>query len=163
VTPAVAIGGVVGGPGTLAGDVHERAIDAPKSDVALIRCTVLGPARVHRLNADGCVLRGEFRAADAQHGCVRFSGWTTGSALPRKFESVELAADARPFASTDFGRPDYAVLSPAADPALREGGEGGTEMGALASAAWPLKRRGLLAKFAEYMPVGLVPVVVDVT
>lgn len=143
--------------------VRETVIDLPKADVRLTRCTAIGPGHVHRVTADGCILNGDFDAADVQTGCVRFTGWTTGSALPRKFESAEVPAGAVPFASVDFGRPDYGVLSATADERLRAGGEGGAEMGAFASALWPLKRRGLLAKFAEYLPIGLVPVVIDVT
>jgi hypothetical protein len=140
-----------------------NAISLPQADLALTRCTILGNTEVRVIDASECLLVGQATAADVQQGCVRFSGWTTGSSLPRKFESAELSVGALLFSSVDFGSPSYCVLTEAARQEVREGGEGGREMGAFAGADWPLKKRGLLAKFEEFLPIGLVPVLIDVT
>lgn len=140
-----------------------QAINLPDADTSLTRCTVLGTVTVHRIDVSECLLLGHATAADTQRGCVRFSGWTTGSELPRKFESIALLAQSQLFTATEFGDPRYCVLTDAAPEAVRTGGDGGREMGAFASVNWPLKKRGLLAKFEEFLPVGLVPVVIDVT
>lgn len=140
-----------------------QSIYLPGTDVCLTRCTVLGSTMMRTIDASECLLLNSAFVEDRQRGCVRFTGWTTDSDLPRKFESVELPVDSKLFASTDFGDPNYCVLTAAAPIEVREGGEGGREMGAHAGAGWPLKKRGLLAKFEEFLPVGLVPVVIDVT
>lgn len=153
-----AFGAVLGGVVAATG-----AIALPDADASLTRCTVLGPVTVHRIDVSECLLLGHATAADTQRGCVRFSGWTTGSELPQKFESIALPAKSQLFTATEFGDPRYCVLTDAAPEAVRTGGEGGREMGAFAGVNWPLKKRGLLAKFEEFLPVGLVPVVIDVT
>ena len=76
------------------------------------------------------------------------------------------------FRSRDFGDPHYARLRETVDAAILGGADGasimtgaedGSEMGAFCREKIPLKRRGLAQKFAEYMPIGQVPVWVDVT
>ena len=112
---------------------------------------------------------------DTQHGCVRFTAWAQGSVLPSKYESVQIPAQAAIFTSTDFGQPGYcqllatADLEIAPDPTaatqntISAGSQDGSEMGAFAREQNPVKERGLLIKFQEYMPAGLVPVIVYVT
>ena len=80
------------------------------------------------------------------------------------------------FTSTDFGQPGYCQLLPTADaailpptpappapPTIRAGAQDGSEMGAFARDMNPIKERGLLIKYQEFMPAGLVPVLVYVT
>ena len=81
------------------------------------------------------------------------------------------------FTSTDFGQPGYAQLLPTADavilpapppappapPTILAGAQDGSEMGAFAREMNPIKERGLLIKYQEFMPAGLVPVLVYVT
>jgi hypothetical protein len=133
------------------------------TEVVLSRCTLLGPARVHRMSASECILDGVTNVDDTQHGCVRFTAFATGSVLPRQYESVAIATDAPLFTSRAFGRPGYAQLIDGAPPAVAEGAEDGSEMGAFAREKGPLKERGLLIKYDEYMPVGLTPVLIHVT
>ncbi|MFD9452430.1 phage tail protein [Streptomyces sp. NPDC059985] len=139
--------------------------------VCLDRCTVLGPAHVHRIEASESVLDGVVRVTDTQDGCVRFSAWSTGSALPRRYESVELASGASVFASRRYGEAGYAQLSDSADasiqsgtgagrPSIRTGSRDGSEMGAFCRDGVPLKERSLLIKYREFLPVGLTPVLV---
>ena len=81
------------------------------------------------------------------------------------------------FTSTDFGHPGYAQLLQTADSAIRppvhptgapqntisEGAEDGSEIGAFAREKNPIKERSLLIKYQEFMPVGLIPVVIYAT
>jgi len=46
---------------------------------------------------------------------------------------------------------------------ISAGAEDGSEMGAFARDKNPIKERGLLIKYQEFMPAGLVPVIVYVT
>jgi hypothetical protein len=93
--------------------------------------------------------------------------------LPRSYESVELLAGSPLFVSQRYGEAAYAQLSSNVDvfitapapppaPSVLTGAEGGSEMGAFCSALAPVKERSLLIKYAEYMPVGTVPVLVYV-
>jgi hypothetical protein len=153
----------------------EPVLDVPDGEVDLARVTVLGKAAVHRIEASECLLRGVFTVADLQHGCVRFSAWSTGSALPRKYESVEIAPEAQLFTSTVFAQPGYAQLLESADlsivpvvgdprpKSITAGAQNGAEMGAFAREKNPIKERSLLIKYQEYMPLGLEPVLVHVT
>jgi hypothetical protein len=106
---------------------------------------------------------------------VRFTAWTQDSILPEKYESVAISSQAVLFTSTDFGNPGYCQLLPTADTeilrdtgstiqnTISAGSEDGSEMGAFARERNPIKERGLLIKFQEFMPIGLVPVIVYVT
>ena len=155
----------------------DAALALDDGEVQLFRCTVLGDIVVHRLDASECILRDYAEVDDTQHGCVRFTAWADGSVLPRKYESVRIQPGAPLFTSTDFGQPGYGQLLPTADSAIlpladptaapqntiSAGAEDGSEMGAFAREKNPIKERGLLIKFQEFMPAGLVPVVIYVT
>ncbi len=145
-------------------------------DVNLSRCSVLGRAVVHRLQASECLLSDLVQVDDAQHGCVRFSAWTDGSVIPRQYESARIPQGAALFASTDFGNPAYCQLlatvdaailpttgtAPPAPPAIAGGAQNGSEMGAFSREMNPIKERGLLIKYQEFLPAGLVPVLIYV-
>jgi hypothetical protein len=140
--------------------------------VVLQRVTVIGRAFVHRLAASDSILDGFTVAEDSQDGCVRFSAVSTGSRVPRRYLSVTIAENAALFTSSAYGRPGYAqlletadrtIVGGASDVTITAGAQSGSEMGAYSSALAPIKERGLLAKYAEYMPLGLTPVVVHVT
>ena len=107
---------------------------------------------------------------------MRFSAWSDGSVLPRKYESVRITQLAPLFTSDRFGEPGYAQLRsgvdgailPAASAAILQntissGAEDGSEMGAFAREGNPIKENALLIKYQEFMPAGLVPVLVYVT
>jgi hypothetical protein len=158
-------------------ELADAALAFADGAVALSRCTILGRVVVHRLQASECILQGLAEIDDTQDGCVRFSAWSDGSILPRQFESVRIPQAAPLFASTDFGHPGYAQLLPVADAqilpptgsataplnTISAGAADGSEMGAYARDKNPIKQRALLLKFQEFMPAGLVPVVVSVT
>jgi hypothetical protein len=138
----------------------------------LSRCTILGPAHLHRLEASECILDDIVTVINTQDGCVRFSAYASGSVLPRQYESVEVAAHAPLFTSREFGQPAYAqllasvdaaIMTGAKDAAISTGAADGSEMGAFARDKNPIKVRSLLLKYQEYMPLGLVPVIIEVT
>jgi hypothetical protein len=156
---------------------NTAAIRMRTADLELSRCTVLGSVYAGRLYASESILGGVSVINDVQHGCVRFSAWPSGSVLPDKYESVETPHDAPLFVSRRFGDAAFAQLSESADnavltppiapgapaPTILEGATDGSEMGAFARERAPLKDRSVLQKYAEYMPAGLIPVLVHVT
>ncbi|HEX2039847.1 MAG TPA: hypothetical protein VHF47_08975 [Acidimicrobiales bacterium] len=153
-------------------ELADVALGTSDGEVELDRCTVLGQAYVHRLEASECILDDVTVVEDVQRGCVRFSAWATGSRLPRPYRSVEIDAGAALFTSTSYGNPGYAQLRSDVDAFVRfggpdatiaEGGPRGSEMGAFAREAGAVRRRGLGIKYGEYMPLGLAPVPIDVT
>jgi hypothetical protein len=145
--------------------------------VNLSRCTVLGRVVVHQLEASECILWDLAQVDNTQNGCVRFSAGTEGSVLPRKFESVQVRQRDALFITVDFGQPGYCQLTPLVDDAIlpdtgtsptpsntiSAGAVDGSEMGAYARDKNPIKERGLLLKYQEYMPAGLVPVIIHAT
>jgi hypothetical protein len=145
--------------------------------LSLSRCTVLGRVNAHRLDADECILRELALVDDRQAGCVRFSAFPAESVLPRSYECAIIPDVASLFVSTDFGRPAYAQLLPNADlqcappsaanasqqSSVLRGAADGSEMGAYARDKNPVRARALLIKLQEYMPAGLVPVIINVT
>ena len=172
-------------PGSAAGGLQsplsppESAADAAllleDGDVSLTRCTVLGQVIAHRLSVSESILQDLAMVDDTQHGCVRFTAWARGSALPQKYESVQVPPRASLFTSTHFGRPGYCQLLASADRqiapdttlatqnTISAGSQDGSEMGAFAREQNPQKARGLSIKYQEYMPAGLIPVIVYVT
>ena len=146
-------------------------IAVSNAKVDLSRVSVLGALAVHRLWASNSILTGFTSVDNTQEGCVRFSAYVGGSRVPRQYESVTIGPDACVFTSTDYGEPGYCQLLEAAD-AVITGGTGSTitagadnssEMGAFNSILAPIREQGLLLKYAEYMPLGLTPVIVHVT
>ena len=149
----------------------QPALALASGEVDLSRCTVLGRLVVHRLEASECILDDFSVVEDTQYGCVRFSAWPEGSVLPRQYESAQVPERSSIFTSRDYGQPGYAQLLPSADRAILSpagatiltGATDGSEMGAFAREKNPIKERSLLIKYQEFMPLGLVPVVVHVT
>jgi hypothetical protein len=150
----------------------EQVIALPSGKVNLTRCTVLGAASIEQLEASECILDGVITVQNYQQGCVRFSAWITGSILPRPYESVGIAPMTALFTSRRFGQPGYAQLQLGIDAAIISGKAGatitagsqdGSEMGAFAGEKYPIKERSLRIKYEEYMPLGLIPVIIYVT
>ena len=153
------------------------ALNLSDGTANLSRCTVLGGAALHRADISESILHDLATVDDVQYGCVRFSAWSSGSTLPRAYQSVRIPPGTGLFTATDIGQPGYAQLLPRADasilpdtlppgtpsPTISAGAADGSEMGAFAREKTPIKLGGLLAKFQEYMPAGLVPVVIPVT
>lgn len=149
------------------------AVAVAEASATLSRVSALGPLAVHRLEtASDSIITGFANVDDTQDGCVRFSATVGGSRLPRQYESVTIGPQASLFTSTNYGDPGYCQLLEAVDQAIIGGAAGttisagadtGSEMGAFSSGLAPIKEQGLLTKYAEYMPLGLTPVIVHVT
>jgi hypothetical protein len=140
--------------------------------VHMNRVTVLGRLIAHRLHATDSILDGFAVADDTEDGCVRYSAALTRSRLPPLFNSARLSDGAALFTSRDFGRPGYAqlldtadraIISPAPGMTLLASSSSGTQMGAFAAQIVPIKAHALRVKYGEYLPLGLVPVIVHVT
>ena len=142
--------------------------------VILNRCTLLGAGKVHQLEASECIFNDVLIVENYQQGCVRFSTWASGSKIPRPYESVEISPQYPLFNSHTFGHPGYAQLQLNVDaaiisstgggkPTILEGAQDGSEMGAFASNKNAIKERSLRIKYEEFMPIGLIPVIVYVT
>src|SRR5215472_118703 len=158
-------------------ELADAALAFADGTVNLVRCTIIGRVIAHRLETSESILQDLAEVDDTQNGCVSFSAWADGSILPRKYESVRIAQQAALFASTAFGQPAYGRLLPLADSAIlgtadpsggpqntiSAGAEDGSEMGAFARDKNPIKERALLIKYREFMPAGLVPVLIYVT
>ncbi|MDQ6867040.1 MAG: hypothetical protein M3178_00975 [Pseudomonadota bacterium] len=158
-------------------ELADAALAFGDGTIILSRCTILGRLIAHRLQASECILQDLAQVDNAQDGCVRFTAWADGSLLPRKFESVPIPQQAPLFTSVDFGQPGYCQLLPLVNAAIQPdttassgrmntisaGAEDGSEMGAFARDKNPIKERALLIKYQEFMPAGLVPVIVYVT
>jgi hypothetical protein len=152
-------------------ELHDAAVAVATGLTCLSRCTILGAGYVHRLECSESILDDVVLAGNAQDGCVRFSAWASGSILPRKYESVRVAARAPLFITRRFGEWGYAQLADGADaailsastagtPSIREGSHDGSEMGVFCRDAAAIKERSLLIKLDEYLPVGLTPVLI---
>ncbi len=147
------------------------ALAVADATVQLCRVTVMGRLTAHRLWASDSILSDLAAIDDVQVGQVRFSACAQGSVVPGQYESATIAPGTALFTSVSYGRPGYAQLLETADRSLVDGAvasistgaETGSEMGAFSADLNPLKEQGLLAKFAEYMPLGLTPVIIHVT
>jgi len=145
------------------------AIALAGGELQLSRVTVLGRIAAERLWANDSILAGFTAVSDTQQGCMRFSASSCGSFIPRAYESVEIAPRAPIFTSDAYGEPGYGQLLETADAAITgagsisTGAETGAEMGAFSADLNTLREQGLLVKYAEYMPLGLAPVIIHVT
>jgi hypothetical protein len=148
------------------------ALAVADATVELTRVTVLGRIFAHRLSASDSILADLASVEDRQVGCVRFSAYASGSVIPSPYRSAIMPAGAPIFTSDSYGQPGYAQLLETADAAIvggatgasiSAGAETGSEAGAFSADLNPAKEQGLLAKYAEYMPLGLMPVIVHVT
>jgi hypothetical protein len=148
------------------------ALAVADATVTLDRVTVLGRTAVHQLSACDSILRDFAAVDDTQDGGVRFSAYADGSAIPRPYESAVIPAGAPIFTSDQYGQPGYGQLLEIADAAIVGGAAGASissgagnnsEMGAFCADLNPVKEQGLLLKYAEYLPLGLTPVIIHVT
>jgi hypothetical protein len=148
------------------------ALALASASVSLTRVTVLGPLYAHDLQLSDSIVTGLTVVDNVQLGCVRFSAIVPGSVVPRQYESVLIEEDAPLCTSDAFGQPGYGQLLESVDDAVLPGSDGsslatgadsGSEMGAFSADGNALKEQALLIKYAEYMPLGLTPVLVHVT
>jgi hypothetical protein len=148
----------------------DLALGLASGTVSLFRSTVLGPTATHRMEASECVFDEIACVEDAQHGCVRFCAYAQGSNLHAPYRSVAVASRGPLFDSRRFGRPNYvklrrdadaAIIAPKPGDSILRGARDGAEMGAFSLELIALKRRGLAAKYLEFMPISVTPVWID--
>jgi hypothetical protein len=175
----LAVGGVPGGPLSPPGPWSPplsppMPADPPARAVQLERVTVLGRVRCELLEASECLLDELAEVDDRQAGCIRFSRFELGSALPRRYQCVpseEQAADCAPpgrclaplFVSRRFGRPAYGQLAAGGPPAVRTASEAGAEVGAFAGRLDAIRLANLETKLREFLPIGLSALVIAET
>jgi hypothetical protein len=142
--------------------------------VQLERVTVFGSILCEVLQASECLFDSIVTALDQQSGCVRFTRFEPGSALPRRYQCIpgesqlgacpkNLRCLAPVFNSRIFGLPGYAQLGLNCPGEILRASENGAEVGAFAGAQNTIRLRNLMTKLQEFMPVGLSAVVVAET
>jgi hypothetical protein len=147
-------------------DPAVAAIDLPRTEMTCEGITVLGAdeerpqVRVNKLSANAMLVRGQIDVTDGQTGCFRFSAATEGSHVPHPYESHIIGDTAHYFTSQRFGDPGYGQLSASVPAEIRRGAEDGSEMGAFSRLLNPIKEDDLLSKIAEYVPFGLIPILI---
>jgi hypothetical protein len=137
-------------------------VDKPARSVQLERATVLGRIRCESLVASESILAGAAVVDDRQSGCLRFSRFDPVSTnhLPRRYRCV---TDTPAFASLIQWRPAYGQLSATSPVPLVTASETGDIIGSFASTRAGARFSNLKAKLLEFLPVGLVPLVIAET
>jgi hypothetical protein len=136
----------------------EPAVALRNASLAIDATTVFGDVVAGRIDASELLVDGLVLAEDRQAGCFRFSAAAAGSLAPHPYLShfFDPRLPAGAFVSRRFGDAGYAQLAETAPIELREGGEGGVEIGAFKAALDPVKRADLAAKLREFMPINAI-------
>lgn len=160
-------------------DLLALIVNAPAADAEIARSTLFGRAAIRSIEAENSLFLGTARAAQRQHGCVRFSYAPPTSRLPRRYRcqpdlalaAAELAAGGPlPGAERDrIARSVVPIFTASAYPAsafgqlalacaegIAAGAFGGAEMGAGHASGIPFRRANLGDMLEEYLPFGLV-------
>jgi hypothetical protein len=134
-------------------DASGLALDVPEGEARLERVSVGGEVAVRVLEASEVIFRDRVEVEDRFQGCVRFSRVTGTSVLPR----VHRVAVDVPVRTVSHNRRDAAWwrLSASCDPAIRRGGEDGSEMGAFGVLQLGARLAGFEQRLAEFTPTGL--------
>jgi hypothetical protein len=149
----------------------DLALDFSEGSVSLSRTTVMGPMVVHKLCASECILDDIATVDNAQQGCVRFTSYAMGSTLHQPYRCVVTSPVPSIFETRIYGRPEFArlredadnaILIPSPESSILEGAQNTSEMGAFSLERVSLLKRGLALKYEEFMPIGQVPVWIDV-
>jgi hypothetical protein len=136
------------------------ALTLPQATVVLRRVTIFGALTCDKLDASDSLVDGVVTVTDTQDGCFRFSAALDSSRVPHRYESFLYPHMSWFFTSRRFGDPGYGQLAEEAPLEVAQGGENGSEMGAMSSLLWPIRARDLAKKVDEYLPFGLVPIFV---
>lgn len=135
------------------------AITAPGAYLTVRASTVRGTLRIRTLDASDTVFDGLLRVEDRQEGGLSHCYVSPESLTPRRFRcapaSQEHSLVAPVYASEEPGSPLYLALARNCPDAIREGGEGGTEMGAYHHLHQPLRLAAVRQHLASYMPAEL--------
>ncbi|HEY0012019.1 MAG TPA: hypothetical protein VGB79_04110 [Allosphingosinicella sp.] len=159
-------------------DLLAIVVNAPAADAEIARSTLFGRASIRSIEAENSLFLGTARAAQRQHGCVRFSYAPPTSRLPRRYRcqpdlAIEAAEQASgPLTGAERGRIARSVvpiftasaypasafgqLALACTEGVSAGAFGGAEMGAGNAGGTPFRRANLADMLDEYLPFGLV-------
>ncbi|NTV95894.1 MAG: hypothetical protein HGA75_10850 [Thiobacillus sp.] len=163
-----------------------KKLEAARGLVRLEYATVLDTLLAERLEASDCILLPKLRKDTVDDdvpaaGCLRFSrvfhippapdpddpdlvndpAWVSQGKRSALRCFAATCTTAQPlFWNRDFGQPGCAVLHPDCDPAIQAGAEDGGEMGACHDYRHVLRRRAVLDKLQEFLPVGMEAVLV---
>jgi hypothetical protein len=156
----------------------DLALYAPKMDLCLEECTVLGATQARSLQASSCIFRDRVSIEMQQVGCVRFSYLPDSSRAPKRYrcqpEMALVASDAcrknggtaeseeciksrmaPVFRSVHYDHLRYGELSPLSAEEILKGSEDGSEMGAFSCLKRPQREENLRTCLKEYLRMGL--------
>lgn len=135
------------------------AVMAPGAHLTVRASTVRGALRVRTLDAADTVFDGLLRVEDRQEGGLSHCYVSPGSLTPRRFRCAPASREnsllAPVYASEEPGSPLYLALARTCPDAIREGGEGGTEMGVYHHLHLPLRLAAVRRHLASYVPAEL--------
>ncbi len=137
----------------------QPAVTAPGARLTAEASTVRGTLRVRALNAVNTVFDGLLRVEDRQEGRLSHCYAPPGSLAPRRFRCVPASQEHSPaapvYVSEEPGSPLYLALARTCPDDIREGGDGGTEMGAYHHLRRPLRLAAARRHLAAYVPAEL--------
>jgi hypothetical protein len=154
-------------PSLAAPDPHVPSLATGAGLLQLERVTVFGALHCEILAASDVLLCDIAVADDRQRGCIRYSRYQPGSLLPRRYQCVPGEAQSGRstpvFTSLRFGNPAYAQLAAGTAAEVLTASDQTDAPGAFATTLGTTRLRNLQTKLAEFMPVGLVPVLIAET
>jgi hypothetical protein len=131
--------------------------------------TFFGRTRVSSINGCGGIFVHALQVEDTQHGCIKQSYFEGSSVpgltdrLPQHHACVTGNEAKLGFTAHTFGAPGYGQLTRSSDFRIRERGPDDDAMGATGFLLEAHKWRNLQIRFAEFMPVGVRPLLIPVT
>ncbi|MGW1245213.1 hypothetical protein [Streptomyces bobili] len=135
------------------------AVTAPGARLTFRASTVRGALRVRALDAVNTIFDGLLHVEDRQEGGLSHCYVTTGSLTPRRFRCAPASQDYSPatpvYTSEEPGSPLYLALARTCPDEIREGGEGGSEMGVHHHLQRPLRLAAAGRHLAAYVPAEL--------
>jgi hypothetical protein len=133
-------------------------------DLTISGATVFGRTRVERVNGQGGIFVERLEAHDNQYGCLKFS-YLSGDhdRLPPNHGCVFGPDVKMHFGSEIFGQADFAQLRLNSDSRILEQGPNRDAMGAFGYLLNTHRWKNINIRYREFMPVGIVPVLVPVT
>jgi hypothetical protein len=143
-------GTALSGPGGLAG--------AP---LTIANSTVIGRVETRWISdASNTLFLSRVRAERIQQGCVRYSYLPPDSRVPRRYRCLpdnrETVCDLQPqFTALQYGHPGYCQLHTTCPPAIRQGADDESEMGAFHDLYATQQETGLRHRLREYLRFGL--------
>lgn len=152
-------------------DGQPLALELGELELDIRGCTIMGGTVARVLEAGSTLFVGDVVVAQHQEGCLRFCHAPVTSHTPRRYRcQPDLAlegvtdpqlralvlARVRPeLRSHDPADPEYACFDDGAAVELRQGGEGGSEIGVFHHLQWPLRAGNLRTALRQYLRFGL--------